>query len=469
MEQSSRRVFRQHVRKNPSSKKKSNTLLSHLPYCSTSRLFLVVAVSFLVMLPLVFVHFVNTVEEDRHELAGYVSHHSPTSHEGHGPERQKRYGSKSLPQFALSPSSQSGGFRATSEDRKETSLDESSSSCAICFFGLPRSFKFLVLPSIIKNVLIPNLANRCNIFFHYYDIRTEGKSRSGLGGAINTSEVLLLKDAVDRIYNKKNRTRNSTEHYHQSTEPSTKVSLTIIKDTNETFWERHHERIHRYMSETDENGKLLFFPWMAKSYDRNSVINIIKQWHSIQSVFEAMESLTVKYDRVAMLRNDVVFVTPFDVWRINSTWRDTKNEIVAVPNFARFPVNDRLVYGPTPSIKIWSTERFQRLEDHARTYPERGYGLHSERFLAHSIFPAIRQELGYEVAVNPQLCFFRARADNSCWINDCATRNGAALGFRTIDTQKLVEDLVGPRIECKRSKYTNRIVQLHCAPQPTED
>ena len=336
----------------------------------------------------------------------------------------------------------------------------SSSSCAICFFGLPRSFKLFVLPSIIKNVLIPNLSNRCDIFLHYYDIKTEEKSRSGLGGTIDANEVYLLKNAVDGIYNP----GNGNETGSPKTPIAGKVQLTITKDTNETFWDQRHGQIHRYMNAKGKDGKLLYFPWMAKSYDRNSVINVIKQWHSIESVFESMAHSGKEYDRVAMLRNDVVFVTPFDIWKVNSTFRDTDNQIVTVPNWARFPINDRLVYGPAPAIKIWSTERFQRLEDHVRTYPEPGYGLHSERFLDHSIFPAIRQELGYEVTTNPQICFFRARSDGSCWINDCATRNGAAAGFRTIDTQKLVESLVEKGTKCTRSKYTNRIVQLKCTP-----
>jgi hypothetical protein len=69
--------------------------------------------------------------------------------------------------------------------------------------------------------------------------------------------------------------------------------------------------------------------------------------------------------------------------------------------------------------------------------------------------------MGYSVATNPELCFFRVRADGTAWINDCATRDGAAIGFRNLDkAQRLVEELVGH--SCIRSKFKQRIVQVDC-------
>ncbi len=335
-------------------------------------------------------------------------------------------------------------------------------SCAICFFGLPRSFRLLVLPSIIQNILIPNRKNGCDFYLHYFHSDSEDRGRSGGGGVLDTEQVWLLHDAIAEVYGGDGGGGNTSNIHSRRSRSSGGVHLSIIRDTNDTFWKERGRQIGRYKTARALDGKLLYYPWMAKSYDMNSVYNIIKQWHSISSVWQEMERtaprLGKRYTRVAMLRNDAVYVTPFDIYQISSTTRDDRNEIVAVPNWARFPINDRMVYGPHDAVRIWATERFDRLETHVRTY-EPGYGLHSERFLNHSIFPAIR-ERGYPVVANPEICFFRARADGSAWINDCVTRDGAALGFRAADTQAMVEALVGH--PCVRSKFNKKTVQLHC-------
>ena len=326
-------------------------------------------------------------------------------------------------------------------------------TCAILFFGLPRSFQLLVLPSIVQNILKPNQQHHCDIYVHYYHIEQESGGRSGYGGTIDPNEVRLLPDAVHEIYADQN------------------IVISRTKDTNQTFWDKRGALLKKYRTTIAADGNYLYFPWMAKSYHfPTSMDNIVKQWHSIQSVWEDMEQhakqLHRNYTRVAMLRNDVVYVTPFDIYQIGTTGTAPKSEILnkaVVPNWARFPINDRMLAGPYRAVKVWATERFERLETHVLTYEEPGYGMHSERFLNHSIFPAIR-DMGVEVVADPDICFFRARADGSTWINDCTTRNGAARGFRKIDTQKLVEDLVGK--SCQRSKFNAKTLQLHCNDLP---
>jgi hypothetical protein len=327
--------------------------------------------------------------------------------------------------------------------------------CALLFFGLPRSFDLLVLPSIVKNVLIPNKKNRCDIFLHFYLVRSEKNSRSGSGGTIDPMEVFKLKDAVARVY--------------ADQSPDFDVPLlSFTNDTDHEFDRKRGAQLEKYRKTKGPDGHFLYYPWMAKSYTYpTSIENIVKQWHSIQSVWEDMTQtanrLKRNYTRVAMLRNDAVYVTPFDVNKRGiDTPIDTNNTDVIVPNWARFPINDRMIYGPRDAIRIWATERFERLETHVLTY-EPGYGMHSERFLNHSIFPAIMEQ-GYGVVPDTDLCFFRARVDGSAWINDCATRNGAAKGFRSkINTQALVEAIVGK--SCRKSKFNNKIIQLHCLPE----
>lgn len=322
-------------------------------------------------------------------------------------------------------------------------------SCALCFFGLPRSFGLFVLPSITENILKYNKENRCDIYFHYYDVKAEEKNfRSGSGGHIDVQTVDKLRDAVKNLYGSDFR----------------QPYVSIISETESEFLSKRGQLTEKYRNiKSKKDGKYLYFPWMAKTFVYpTSIDNIVKQWHSMDAVFNQMEhgakKLHKDYRQVAMLRNDVMYVTPFDIYNTSRTKRGVDGTYVGVPAWARFPINDRMIYGSYRGVKIWSTERFRRLEDHVLTY-EPGYGMHSERFLNHSIFPAIR-DLGMDVVENPDICFFRARADGSVWINDCATRNGAARGFRKIDTQRLVENLIGK--SCRKSNFNRRTIQLHC-------
>jgi hypothetical protein len=337
---------------------------------------------------------------------------------------------------------------ATPTHRIQGSTVARQKSCALCFFGLPRSFELLVLPSIIQNILIPNKQNRCDLYFHYYRVQAEKKGRSGYGGLINREDIDMLYAAVKQVY-----IGESGDIPHVS----------ITSDTDEDFLRKRGAQLKKYRKTKGTDGKYLYYPWMAKSFKYpTSIDNIVKQWHSINSAWNEMEknALTFNkdYKRVAMLRNDVVYITPFDIYNASKTKREENDEYVGIPSWARYPINDRMIYGSYRGVKIWSTERFERLESHVVTY-EPGYGMHSERFLNHSIFPAIR-DLGIKVIENPDICFFRARADGSAWINDCSTINGAARGFRRKDTQILVENLIGRK--CRKTKFNRKTIQLHC-------
>lgn len=187
--------------------------------------------------------------------------------------------------------------------------------------------------------------------------------------------------------------------------------------------------------------------------------------HSIQSSWEAMEEFTKqsgrpKYDRVAMMRLDVLYALPVDIYQPEKNEFDKENKIAVSPGFAKYPVNDRLFYGPYDAVKIWASERFMRLEQHVRTY-EPGWGMHSERFLQSAIFSAI-EEQGIPMTENPDICVMRVRADESVWMNDCITQNGTTRGMKKIARQKLIERLLDR--SCSKSKL-KRIFQLHC-PMP---
>lgn len=67
-----------------------------------------------------------------------------------------------------------------------------------------------------------------------------------------------------------------------------------------------------------------------------TVDNIVKMWHSIEQVWNLMEQHAqqahITYDRVAMLRSDVVYMTPIDIWD-TGTWGtvDQHNQVAVIP------------------------------------------------------------------------------------------------------------------------------------------
>lgn len=322
---------------------------------------------------------------------------------------------------------------------KEEQSEEENHPCAILFFGLPRSYETIVLPSIVKNVLKPN--RHCDVYAHAIMRTVEGKGRSGTGGMIDPNALNLLRDKVHR---------NGTSH------------VAISTDTEDFFWRMHNATIQMYRTAKDPNGTLLYFPYKCK-FNNETVDNIVRQWHSIQSVWELMEKeaekLGVTYKRVGMFRSDVFFATPIDIGGHNHI------QEAIYPGFALHPVNDRMFYGNYNAVKFWATQRFHLLErDIHKMIP--GTGLHPERFLDRILFPAIRAN-GTQVTADPDICFFRVRADNSVWINDCLQGRTKFSLNKTFDPmviakqQRLVEDTVGRK--CQLSKFDKYFLQVKCA------
>jgi len=303
----------------------------------------------------------------------------------------------------------------TSNEARNTAFAEGSNPrCAINIYGLPRAFKSLVLPSIVKNVIQPNARYGCDYFVHYYEQTREPPGRSGSGGSINAAEILSLKDEVKLAAIQLNTTLTRMP------------TVTFAKDSELAFWKKYHTLIHRIRTSKDVDGKYIYFPWKDKTYQYPvTTDNIIKMWHSIQASWNLMEEAAKEsedsgYSRVAMLRADVVYVTPIDIFERGDGQLDIENKYAVVPAFCRFPVSDRLVYGPYEAVKVWAAERFSRMERHVSWVLKHdpGYGLHSERFVNRALFPAMRSK-GVEIIEHPTMCFFRVRADESVWITDC--------------------------------------------------
>ena len=159
-----------------------------------------------------------------------------------------------------------------------------------------------------------------------------------------------------------------------------------------------------------------------------------------------------------MMRLDTLYALPVDIFKTDKTTVDRENKYAVSPGFAKYPVNDRMFYGPYDAVKIWATERFARLDDHVHSY-EPGWGMHSERFLESAIFSVI-EEAGFPMKENPDLCVMRVRADQSVWMNDCITQAGTTRGMKQIARQKLIEKIVGR--PCTKSRLKLAGMTLHC-------
>jgi hypothetical protein len=275
-------------------------------------------------------------------------------------------------------------------------------------YGLPRSFKDLVLPSLIKNVIIPNIQYDCDYFVHFYNVTYEPPSRSGDGGPIVPEEVYLLREAVHRIA-----WRAGRQFPH--------VGFTL--DTEDKFERKHADLLRKIRNKTVGNP----FYGDDETFTIGTYENIIKMWHSISAVWDFMKEhasfQNIRYERVAMMRSDVVYLTSIDVFKSAPDGIfDTFNNQSVIPGFAQFPVNDRMFYGPYEATEIWATGRFSRLDDYIYNLHR---PLHSEQFLAAAILPAIRT-LSISVDVDPGICFWRARADKSIWV-DCGWQDSKGL------------------------------------------
>ena len=67
-----------------------------------------------------------------------------------------------------------------------------------------------------------------------------------------------------------------------------------------------------------------------------TVDNIVKMWHSIEQAWYLMEAHAtrehIQYQRVAMLRSDVVYMTPINIWETGDPGvMDTENTVVVIP------------------------------------------------------------------------------------------------------------------------------------------
>lgn len=218
---------------------------------------------------------------------------------------------------------------------------------------------------------------------------------------MDPDEILLLQDAVSRSVAIRN----------------VSVAVKFINDTDDQFEEKQDENLSRYYGTVDDLGHPAYFPWKERDWKPDNLVNVVRQWHSIESVFYSMEEYAeqhgINYTRVGMFRNDAMYLTPIDIMN------GDENHVV-LPSFASYPVNDRMIYGPYSAVKIWATKRFELIEERLKVPSARGYVMHSERFMVHSIFPSIKTETGISRHIDTDICFLRTRVNSIAVLNDCS-------------------------------------------------
>lgn len=310
--------------------------------------------------------------------------------------------------------------------------------CALNFYGLPRALAAIVLPTIVENVFKPNKNYSCDVFVHYYALEYEPPSRSGYGGAIRLEDVNQLVSAAKTLLGN---------------------TLVMVNSTADDDFYQHYtdllEQI-RTVNNTDGSWRYRYWNDPRDVFSLEVHENILKMWHQQAAVWTMMQETArqynVEYTRVAMLRIDVAYLTPIDIWSNGfGGGRDTDNRRAVLPAFQGAPVNDRLFFGPHDAVEIWAAKRLEFLEAYLDTLAAHklGYGIHSERYLQRYLLPIIRQR-GYQVVEDHDLCFARARADGTVWNSDCWTRQGPRM--RNMH-QSTLERMIGR--QCQRG------VQVH--------
>jgi len=281
--------------------------------------------------------------------------------------------------------------------------------CALLFFGVGRKFKQVVYPSLNTHILEQNPT--CDIFVHTYNVTNVHG-----GATLFTHETSKTSSSGDNIY---------TEHHPDTgrIDPNELKILTqghpnrIRWDTEESFQNQRKVDFYRTL-----------FPEPSGWNYPNSMDNMIRQWHSIASVWDIMEQheqqTETKYQRVGLFRPDVVYTHPISI--------NNESEEAVIPSMMYTVTtwggyNDRLFYGKRSYAKIWATERFnsvnpymkwqkkqQHLDSDSSTSSENMYGLHSENFMRYLLTERWPMPLSIK-----DICMMRVRSSGLVLTNDC--------------------------------------------------
>lgn len=242
--------------------------------------------------------------------------------------------------------------------------------CALLFFGLVKGFRDVALPSIQRNIIEQN--KHCDVYLHTYnltEVPVNARSEENQPATLNVGEAYLLTGNVT--------IENMDSFYSQRQD--------ILNHTRKNY--------------------CVSWGTCCGSHD-----NMIKQWHSIDGVWNAMLDTRVNYQQVGLFRSDVYYTKPIDIFDAQA----------AFPNFAHHGgYNDRFFYGRYNNAKIWAN-RFDFIDTFERKYIMRydpvkknHNGYHSEIYLKRILDH-------YKIKANPKsVCVWRIRTGPRLRVDDC--------------------------------------------------
>ena len=134
-----------------------------------------------------------------------------------------------------------------------------------------------------------------------------------------------------------------------------------------------------------------------------------------------------------------------------------------------------MIIGPYNAVKIWASKRFALVDSHVHSYSPKGFGIHSERMMAHTILPLIENQQHCPIIKDERICFVRIRADGGIWLHDCDLGKS---NYKGDVKENLLEMLLQePRIQgrygtsttslfpmCDKKPWRSGIPQIYCPP-----
>jgi len=287
--------------------------------------------------------------------------------------------------------------------------------CALLFFGLVKHFD-LALPAIKQNIIHTN--PNCDIYVHTFNVThlpINPRNNENVPIKLFPYDAFLLTDNVvfDSMEyfgkKRKNFLDHSRKFHHKRVwGPCCLSHDNMIKQWHsiEGVWDlmRQHEEDKLLMMKQQEEKT-----WLSRHTGQNDTSKVSTKkygYHEERNFFNG--SASYYYHQIGFFRLDVYNVNKIDIFDSNAT----------SPNWGRFGgKNDRLFYGSRKNAQVWA-KRFDFAKIFERRYmrdeSQSHDGYHSEYYL-----DCMLRHYDIEVEEKP-ICVWRIRSEKVLSIQDCS-------------------------------------------------